>query len=124
MENVKRTLRIVIPVLIGMVLALLLWSLSPGPERLAQSTAERYAERYAADYRYYALVMEGEVHRRIGAFSLRHPSWTVGLFREEDPMRQGRVLRLEISGGSFPVKVTKAGWWTAEEGCAGALPCP
>ena len=122
MRNVKKVLRV--PVLAGAVLALLLWSHSPGPEWLAQATAERYAQRYAADYRYHALVMEGEVCRRIGVLSLRYPSWTVGLSREEDPARQGHVLRLELSGGIFPIKVSKAGWWTAEDGPVGTLPHP
>ena len=97
-------------------LLLLLWGLSPGPEQLARFTAERYAQRYACDYSYHALVMEGEVSRRVaGAFQVRYPSWIVLLSREDDPDRQGAVLRLELKDGIFPTAVTEAGWWTPEE---------
>lgn len=69
MGKEKRVLRVLALSLAGIFLLLLLWGLSPGPERLARFTAERYAQRYACDYRYHALVMEGEVSRRVaGAF--------------------------------------------------------
>lgn len=75
MTRGNRALRVFALSLAGILLALLLWGLSPGPEWLACSTAERYAERYAADYRYHALVMEGEVSRRVvGSLCVEYPS--------------------------------------------------
>lgn len=116
MGKEKRMLRILVLSLAGGGLLLLLWGLSPGPERLSRFTAERYAQKYACDYSYHALVMEGEVSRRVaGAFQVRYPSWTVLLSREDDPGRQGAVLRLELKDGIFPAAVTDAGWWTTEE---------
>ena len=116
MGKEKRVLRVLALSLAGIFLLLLLWGLSPGPERLARVTAERYAQRYACDYRYHALVMEGEVSRRVaGAFQVRYPSWIVLLSREDDPDRQGAVLRLELKDGIFPTAVTEASWWTPEE---------
>lgn len=58
MGKEKRVLRIIVLSLAGIFLLLLLWGLSPGPEQLARFTAERYAQRYACDYSYHALVME------------------------------------------------------------------
>ena len=115
MGKEKRVLRVLVLSLGGIFLLLLLWGLSPGPERLARFTAERYAQRYACDYSYHALVMEGEVSRRVaGPFQVRYPSWTVLLSRGDDPDRQGAVLRLELRDGMFPTAVTEADWWTPE----------
>ena len=112
----KRVLRVLALSLAGIFLLLLFWGLSPGPERLARFTAERYAQRYACAYSYHALVMEGEVSRRVaGAFQVWYPSWIVLLSREDDPDRQGAVLRLELKDGIFPTAVTEADWWTPEE---------
>lgn len=116
MTRGNRALRFFALSLAGILLALLLWGLSPGPEWLACSAAERYAKRYACDYSYHALVIEGEVSRRVvGAFQIRYPSWIVVLSREDDPDRQGAVLRLELNDGIFPTAVTAANWWVPEE---------
>ncbi len=116
MTRGNRALRFFALSLAGIFLALLLWGLSPGPEWLAGSTAERYAQRHAADYRCHALVMEGEVRRRVvGSLYVEYPSWVVILSRENDPDFQGPVLRLELNDGIFPVTVRKAGWFAADE---------
>lgn len=116
MGKEKRVLRVLALSLAGILLIFLLWGLSPGPKWLARFTAERYAQRYASDYSYHALVLEGEVSRRVvRAFQIRYPSWTVLLSREDDPDRLGSVLRLEFKDGIFSTTVTDAGWWTPEE---------
>ena len=121
----SRALRFFALSLAGILLVLLLWGLSPGPEWLACSTAERYAERYAADYRYHALVMEGEVSRRVvGSLCVEYPSWTVILSQENDPDFQGPALRLELSDGIFPAAVTTANWWAPEPMELPAIPLP
>ena len=116
MGKEKRVLRVLALSLTGIFLLLLLWGLSPGPEWLARFAAERYAKRYACDYSCHALVIEGEISRRVaGTFQVRYPSWIVLLSREDDPDRQGTVLRLELKDGIFPTAVTEASWWTPEE---------
>ena len=116
MSKEKRVLRIFALSLAGIFLLLLLWGLGSGPERLARFTAERYAQKYPCDDSYHALVLEGEVSRRVaGAFQVRYPSWIVLLSQEDDPGRQGAVLRLELKDGIFPAAVTDASWWTPEE---------
>lgn len=125
MTRGNRALRVFALSLAGILLALLLWGLSPGPEWLACSTAERYAERYAADYRYHALVMEGEVsHRVVGSLCVEYPSWTVILSQKNDPDFQGPALRLELSDGIFPTAVTTANWWASEPMELPAIPLP
>ena len=125
MTRGNRALRFFALTLAGILLTLLLWGLSPGPEWLACSTAERYAERYAADYRYHALVMEGEVSRRVvGSLRMEYPSWTVILSQENDPDFQGPALRLELSDGIFPAAVTTASWWAPEPMELPAIPLP
>ena len=105
MGKEKRVLRVLALSLTGIFLLLLLWGLSPGPEWLARFAAERHA-----------LVIEGEISRRVaGTFQVRYPSWIVLLSREDDPDRQGTVLRLELKDGIFPTAVTEASWWTPEE---------
>lgn len=116
MTRGNRALRFFALSLAGIFLALLLWGFSPGPEWLAGSTAERYARRHAADYCRHALVLEGEVSRRVaGSLCVEYPSWGVILSRESDPDFQGPVLRLELNDGLFPITVKKAGWFAADE---------
>ena len=43
MTRGKRGLKVFLLVLAALLLALLLWMVSPGPERLARATAESYA---------------------------------------------------------------------------------
>lgn len=117
----NRALRFFALSLAGVLLALLLWGLSPGPEWLACSTAERYARQYAPEYGHLAMVLEGEVSRHVvGSFCVEYPSWTVILSQENDPDFQGPFLRLEMHNGIFPTAVTAASWWTPEE--TGARP--
>ena len=110
----KRGLKVFLLVLAALLLALLLWMVSPGPKRLARATAESYAARYAPDYGHHVLLLEGEVDRSLGVFSVRYPSWTALLAQEADADYQGPCLRLELNDGFFPVKVHQAGWWAPE----------
>ena len=115
MTERSRALRVFALSLAGLLLTLLLWGISPGPEWLARSTAERYARQYAPAYSYFAIVLEGEVSRRVvGSFCVEYPSWTVMLPQENDPDLQGPALRLELNDGLFPTKVTAANWWAPE----------
>ena len=69
----NRALRFFALSLAGVLLALLLWGLSPGPEWLACSTAERYARQYAPEYSHLAMVLEGEVSRHVvGSFCVEY----------------------------------------------------
>ncbi len=116
MTGRSRALRVLALSLAGLLLALLLWGLSPGPKWLACSTAERYARQYAPEYSHFTMVLEGEVsHRVVGSLCVGYPSWTVILSRENDPDLQGPALRLELNDGLFPTAVTTANWWTPEE---------
>lgn len=126
MPRGNRGLRFLALSLAGIVLALLLWGLSPGPERLACSTAERYARQYALEYSHFTKVLEGEVRCRVvGSFSVEYPSWTVILSQENDPDLQGPALRLELNNGIFPTAVTAASWWAPEESLElPAIPLP
>ena len=115
MTGRNRALRFFALSLAGVLLALLLWRLSPGPEWLACSTAERYARQYAPEYSHFAMVLKGEVSRHVvGSFCVEYPSWTVLLSQENDPDLQGPFLRLEMHNGIFPTAVTAASWWTPE----------
>ena len=114
MANGRRGLKAFFLVLAVLLLALFLWMVSPGPERLARATAESYAERYAPDYSYHLLMVEGNVDRLVGMFSVRYPSWTALLAQESDEYYQGPCLRLELNNGFFPVKVLEAKWWPPE----------
>lgn len=116
MTRGNRALRFFFLSLAGILLALLLWRFSPGPEWLACSTAERYARQYAPEYSHFTMVLEGEVSRQVvGSFCVEYPSWTVMLSRENDPDIQGPALRLELNDGIFPTAVTAASWWAPEE---------
>ena len=116
MTRGNRALRFFALSLAGILLTLLLWGLSPGPEWLACSTAERYARQYAPEYSHFTMVLEGEVSRRVvGSLCVEYPSWTVILSQEDDPDFQGPALRLELNDGIFPTAVTAANWWTPEE---------
>lgn len=116
MSKGKRALRVLALSLAGIVLALLLWGFSPGPEWLACSTAERYARQYAPAYSHFTMVLEGEVSRRVvGSLCVEYPSWIVILSQENDPDLQGPALRLELNDGLFPTTVAAASWWTPEE---------
>lgn len=116
MTRGNRALRFFALSLAGILLTLLLWGLSPGPEWLACSTAERYARQYAPEYSHFTMVLEGEVSRRVvGSLCVEYPSWTVILSQEDDPDFQGPALRLELNDGIFPTAVTAANWWAPEE---------
>ena len=116
MTRGNRALRFFALSLAGILLALLLWGLSPGPEWLACSTAERYARQYAPEYSHFTMVLKGEVSRQVvGSLCVEYPSWTVILSQENDPGFQGPALRLELRDGIFPTKVTAASWWVPEE---------
>lgn len=115
MTGRNRALRFFALSLAGVLLALLLWRLSPGPEWLACSTAERYTRQCAPAYSHLTMVLEGEVSRHVvGSFCVEYPSWTVLLSQENDPDLQGPFLRLEMHNGIFPAAVTAASWWTPE----------
>ncbi|CDC68388.1 MULTISPECIES: hypothetical protein [environmental samples] len=115
MTGRNRALRFFALSLAGVLLALLLWRLSPGPEWLACSTAERYTRQCAPAYSHLTMVLEGEVSRHVvGSFCVEYPSWTVLLSQENDPDLQGPFLRLEMHNGIFPTAVTAASWWTPE----------
>ena len=121
MTGRNRALRFFALSLAGVLLVLLLWGISPGPERLASSAAERYAQQYAPAYSHLAMVLKGEVQCQVlGSFCVEYPSWTVLLSQEDDPDLQGPFLRLELRNGIFPTAVTAASWWTPEE--TGARP--
>ena len=111
MTGRNRALRFFALSLAGVLLALLLWRLSPGPEWLA----ERYTRQCAPAYSHLTMVLEGEVSRHVvGSFCVEYPSWTVLLSQENDPDLQGPFLRLEMHNGIFPTAVTAASWWTPE----------
>ena len=90
-----------------LVLAMVLWRFSPGPEWLAKRTALRYAERYAPEFSFHVRAMDEEQGER--------GFWIVSMFRMEDEDQQGPALRLEIHSAVFPSEVTEAGWWAEEE---------
>ena len=126
MTRGTRALRFLVLSLAGILLAFLLWGLSPGPEWLACSTAERYARQYAPECSHFTMVLKGEVSRQVvGSFCVEYPSWTVILSQEDDPDFQGPALRLELSDGIFPAAVTAASWWPPEESMElPAIPLP
>lgn len=120
MTGRNRALRFFALSLAGILLALLLWGISPGPEWLARSAAERYARQCAPAYSHLAMVLEGEVSRHVvGSFCVEYPSWTVLLSQEDDPDLQGPFLRLELRNGLFPTTVAAASWWAPEGTGAG-----
>mgnify|MGYP000153939041 CR=1 FL=1 len=91
----------------ALVLAMLLWRFSPGPEWMAKRTALRYAGQYAPEFSCYVRAMD--------AGQADHGFWIVSLFRAEDENQQGPALRLEVHSSVFPTEVTAADWWAVEE---------
>lgn len=108
MEGKKLSFNKLILLTMGMLLlAMLLWCFSPGPEWLAKRTALRYAGQHAPEFSCHVRAMEvGQGERGL---------WIVSLFRAEDEVQQGPALRLEIHSAVLPTEVTEAGWWAEEE---------
>ena len=94
--------------------ALILWCVGPGPGWLAQRTALRYAARHAPEFQSVEVIRGTTESKILGPISLRCPNWTVAL--RQSPEDGDLLLRLELSEGFFPVRVTQAGWWTPEAG--------
>ena len=94
--------------------ALILWCVSPGPGWLARQTALGYASRHAPEFRYAEVIRGTTEFRMLGPVSLRCPNWTIAL--RQSPEDGELVLRLGLSEGFFPVRVTQASWWTPEAG--------
>lgn len=107
---------------LSLCFAFLLWCHSPGPEWMARRTAEKYLDRHAAEYSFVGEVITGVTEARRFGVELTWPSWTaIGQTGEGD---WDQAVRLELTSGWFPWRVTKADWWTPEAGFSGSLPIP
>ena len=99
--------KLILLTMVGLVLAMLLWRFSPGPEWLAKRTALRYAGQHAPEFSCHISAVDvGQMDRGL---------WIVSMFRAEDGTQQGPALRLEIHSAVFPTEVTAADWWAVEE---------
>ena len=107
MSRTKVVFLMIGSVLVGLILAALLWWHSPGREWLACTTAKNYAAGYAPEYSHHIRTMD------VGGPD--NGFWIVTMFREDDAEQSGPALHLEISGAMFPTRVTVACWWAREE---------
>ena len=113
----KRIVLLLLGVAVSLGLLTGLWAVSPGPAWMARTTALRYAEKIDSDYTS-VMVLEGVVSARLTPLSLEveYPSWTIALAQSEEELEaespDGRILRLELNDGLFPLWVEQANWMT------------
>lgn len=111
----KRIVLLLLGVAVSLGLLTGLWAVSPGPVLMARTTDLRYAEKIDPAYTRIG-VSEGVVSARLGPFPLymEYPSWTIALARSRGDLEalppDGRLLRLELNDGLFPLRVERASW--------------
>lgn len=111
----KRIVLLLLGVAVSLGLLTGLWAVSPGPAWMARTTALRYTEKIDPTYTS-VMVVDGVVSARLGPFPLyvEYPSWTICLAQSERELEvlspDGRLLRLELNDGLFPLRVERADW--------------
>lgn len=106
MGRVKKAALILLCCVVGVIAALAVWNLSPGPAWMAEQTARRYLEHNAPEYDT-VQVMEENTSRNIMLFSLpplgvQYRSYLAFGMLDEDNDEQ--CIRMELDWGAFPAE--------------------
>lgn len=118
MGRAKKTVLILLCCVVGVIAALAIWNLSPGPAWMAEQTARRYLERNVPEYDI-VQVMEENTSRNIMLFYLPplgvqyHSYLAVGMLDEDN---DEQCIRMELDWGPFPLKVAEAAEFNSKDG--------
>ena len=114
--DAKKTFDLCLGAAAALLLALLLWRFSPGPEWIAMRTAKDYLEQHVPEYCQIECTKGTAVHYYFPykfRIPVSQPTWLI--VGQLEGGREGEIVRLELKDGSFPTEVTQAEIYTYDK---------